>query len=223
MSTFFNLDSSLMRGMSKVFDIMVLNIVVLLCCIPIITIGPAMTALYYVTMKMSANEEGYIVKGFFKSFVANLKQSLILWILMILTGITAFMNYFIMSSMESEMIQILGVLIIAIEILCGMAMLYIFPLLARFENTCLGTVKNAVLLSILHFPTTILIAIILIAPSIFFIMFPMFLPMSILFGISGPVYLAAILFNRMFKKLEANMIESKTLTSDEVKEIAELK
>lgn len=48
--------------MGKVADLIILNLLCILCCLPIVTIGPSLTALHYVTMKMVRNEESYIVK-----------------------------------------------------------------------------------------------------------------------------------------------------------------
>ena len=43
--SFFNLDSPVMRFLTKVADLIILNILFLICCIPIVTIGAASTAL----------------------------------------------------------------------------------------------------------------------------------------------------------------------------------
>ena len=71
MGSFFSLDSPLMRFLSRLSDIFILNVLFLLCCIPVVTIGASATALYTVTLKMARNEESYITKGFFKAFKSN--------------------------------------------------------------------------------------------------------------------------------------------------------
>ena len=64
----FDADGPLMQGLNKVADLMILNIIALLCCVPIITIGASITALYYMALKIVRGEEVYIFKGFMKSF-----------------------------------------------------------------------------------------------------------------------------------------------------------
>ena len=64
----FDLDSPLMRVLTKMADLMLLNLLALICCIPIITVGASLTALHYVALKIVRNEEGYIIRTFFKSF-----------------------------------------------------------------------------------------------------------------------------------------------------------
>ena len=65
---FFDLESPLMQILNKVADLMILNILTVVCCIPVITTGASLTAMHYVALKMARNEECYIARDFFKSF-----------------------------------------------------------------------------------------------------------------------------------------------------------
>ena len=87
MNRIFNMDNKFFVFMGRVADLIILNLVCLVCCIPIITIGASLTALYYVTLKMVRNEESYIIKSFFKSFRENFKQSTIINVIMLYTYI----------------------------------------------------------------------------------------------------------------------------------------
>ena len=73
MNGLFNLDSPIMRFLSKVCDLMILNVMCIICCLPIVTAGASITALYTITMKMVRGEESYIFKGFLKAFKENFK------------------------------------------------------------------------------------------------------------------------------------------------------
>ena len=80
----FNLDSPVMVFLSKVANLMILNVLTIICCIPIFTAGAAITALYYVTIKMARGDDPYIIKGYiFKSFKENFKQATIIWLIML--------------------------------------------------------------------------------------------------------------------------------------------
>ena len=68
MSKIFDIDSPFMRALTRVADLMILNFLMLLCCIPVITAGAGFTGMHYVLLKMVRNEEGYIARGFFKKF-----------------------------------------------------------------------------------------------------------------------------------------------------------
>ena len=75
----FNPDSPMMRALGVVWDLIVLNLLFLVCCIPVVTIGPAITALHYVTTKMAGEKDGTPVVGnFFKSFRANFRQGVLM-------------------------------------------------------------------------------------------------------------------------------------------------
>ena len=66
MSSFFNMDSPIMRFLSRVCDLIILNLLIIVCCIPVFTAGASITALFSVTLKMVKGEESYIVRGFFQ-------------------------------------------------------------------------------------------------------------------------------------------------------------
>ena len=77
-------DNVVMRAIGKIGDLICLNVLWLICCIPVITIGASTTALYTVMLRLVRNEEGYIFRGFFKAFKLNFKQSTIIWIILLL-------------------------------------------------------------------------------------------------------------------------------------------
>ena len=64
MDRFFNMDNKFFTFMSRVADLIILNLLCIVCCIPVVTIGPSIAAMFYVTLKMVRNEESYIVRGF---------------------------------------------------------------------------------------------------------------------------------------------------------------
>ena len=95
MNNIFNPDNKFFSFMGRVADLMILNLLCIVCCIPVFTAGPAIAAMYYITLKMARNEESYVVKGFFHSFKQNLKQGIVIQIIMLLLGIVlAFDLYF---------------------------------------------------------------------------------------------------------------------------------
>ena len=96
MQRFFSMDNGLFRALNRISDLMILNLIFILCCIPVVTIGPALTGLYYVALKIASNEEGYIVRGFFKSFKQNFRQGLIIWLILLAAGCVFGVDIFIL-------------------------------------------------------------------------------------------------------------------------------
>ena len=155
MNNLFNMDGPLFRFLSKVADLMILNIIFLISCIPIVTIGASVTALSYVTLKMKDGEEGYVFKTFFRSFRENFKQSTLIWLLMLLLAVVMVVDFLIIGNMEGTMSRVMKVLVGMGALIWLMEFTYVFPLQSRFYNTIRQTLQNALLLSIANFPKTL--------------------------------------------------------------------
>lgn len=160
MGRFFNMDSGLFRFLSRLADLMILNILFLITCIPVVTIGAACTSLYYVTMKMARDEDAYIARSYFKSFKQNFKQATIIWVIALLLIIVLFMDFQILNAMTAGFVNILRIALISVSLILAMVLLYTFPVLAKFYNSIKNTVKNAFFMSIRHFPKTIVMLLI---------------------------------------------------------------
>lgn len=199
---FLSIDSPLMQGLSKIADLLILNLLTLLCCLPIITVGPALTALNYMTLKMVRNEDTYIVKGFFKSFKENFIQSTLVWLLFLVMGLLLAGDYIILSGSETKYSGVMLVLIMVAAIFEICTFLYAFPVLAKFQNTIKRTLKNAFLISIMQFPKTIVMIIIYLIPLVIFFISFQLIPFVIFFGLSVPAWVSAKLYNKFFMKLE---------------------
>lgn len=214
MGRFFNLDSPVMNFLGRVADLVWLNILYIICCIPIITIGASTSALYYVTMKMVANEEGYITKSFFKAFKDNFKQATLIWLLVLLAGTIFFVDFRILNTMEGTLGKVVYVIICAVSILFLFMMVYIFPLLAKFENTIKNSIKNAFLISIRHFPYTILLIIGGIAPFVIVYFITALLPVLFL----GVFSLIAFYTSYIYRKIFSYYIPQEEISESEEEE-----
>lgn len=200
MGKFFNADNPIMRFLLKVSDMVWLNILFIVCCIPIVTIGAANSALYYVMMRMSANEEGYVTHNFFSAFKNNFKQATIAWLIILVIAAVCGVNIYYLLSIESEY---LGYGIIpAILILLAVAFigLYIFPLIAKFENSLKQQVKNAFFISLTQVPKTVLMLVFSSIPFLLLLNNLKWFPLLVLGAFSLIVYANAGMMNRIFEK-----------------------
>lgn len=203
----FNLDSPLMRFLEKLANLMIINILVMICSIPIFTVGASLTAAHYVALKMVRDEDTYIVKSFFKSFKENFKQATILWL--ILLGIILILagDFYIIMKSGLEFGNFMKTAVVVAAILVVMASIFLFPALAKFDNTIKMTIRNAVFMSILQLPKTALMAVLYVAPVIIAIFWLQAVPVVMMLGIAVPIYLSAMLYNKFFQKLEDNILE----------------
>lgn len=202
MGRFFNIDSPIMSGLNKLADLIWLNILAFFCCIPIVTVGASITALNYVALKMVRDEEGYVTKEYFKSFKQNFKQATIIWLIMLLVTAVIIGDLFIFIFTDIAFPSWVRVALVAISVLAVFATMHVFPILARFENTVANTFKNSFYMGILHLPKTILMMIIWAIPALISLYLFQAFPLVIGLGISGPVFLSAMLYNKTFKKFE---------------------
>lgn len=159
MPKFFNPDSPLMRFLTKLADLMILNLLFLLSCIPVVTIGAAWTALYYVTLKMVRDEEDSIVRGFFRAFRRNWKQATILWLMVLGLGAVMVLDIRFLNAMgDSATAAAMKTAVEILGVLGLMVLQYLFPGLARFEASTGNTLKNACLLAVGNLPKTLLLS-----------------------------------------------------------------
>lgn len=202
MGKVFALDSPLMNGLSKLADLIWLNILATICCIPIITIGASLTALHYVVLKMVKDEEGYITRSFFKSFKENFKQATLMWLMLLAVFILLVADFMIFRFSGIVFPGWCQIALIAIAVLIMFATMHLFPLLSRYENSIRATYKNSLFMGILHLPKTILMMLCWIVPIVITIYVESFFPIVFFLGISGPAFLNALLYKKSFQQLE---------------------
>lgn len=79
--------------LNKIGDIVLANLLFILCSVPIVTIGPALTALYHCTLRSVKDNNNGTVKTFFRAFKDNFKQSLIVWLFLLGANICSYYKY----------------------------------------------------------------------------------------------------------------------------------
>lgn len=205
---FLDIDSPFMQVMGKVADLMILNLLTIVCCIPVITAGAAFTAMHYQVLKIVRNEECYVVKGYFKSFRENFVQSTVIWLIMLLIALILAGDFFVMFNSDTEFHVIFKAIMGAISIFAAFTLLYVFPIQAKFANTVFRTIKNALAMSILLAPKSVLMLVLYLIPIALAGFFPSIFPLVVLFGMTLPAFLAAKMYNKFFLKLEDQINEA---------------
>lgn len=202
MGKIFDMESPVMRFLNRVGDLLILNLLMMVCCIPVITIGAAYTAMHYVLLKMVRGEEGYLIKGFFKSFVQNFKQATLLWLMMLLVIAVYVGDILIFNYSGIVFPKALVIAVVAVAVFLAMIATYIFPILARFDNTIKNTIKNAAIFAFANLPRTLAMVVVYILPFIIGYFSAYSYVFIFMFGISLPAYGAAWIYSGIFKKFE---------------------
>ena len=163
MKGLFSQDSKFMLAMGLVCDLVILNVIYIITCIPVFTIGAATTALYTVCASMGTVREGRLLKGYFSAFASSFKQATVLWLGILVLGGASFVNLLFFRAAAGPLRWLCLVFGVALLIIL-LVSAYVFPLLSRFENSSISTVKNALLLSIGYFPRSAAVVIINVFP-----------------------------------------------------------
>ena len=210
----FNYVNPVWRFIGKLGDLVLLNLLWLICCIPVFTAGAATTAVYYVTLKLVRDEDDSTIRSFFHSFIQNFKQATAIWLLILLIGgLFAFDLWFILGGAASAGIFMTlpsVVKTVMTAVLGGMTLLflfmvtYVFPLQARFYNPIKNTLFNAFFMSVRHLFQTIGILFIdgLLVAVVYFALFlmPQAAMLLLLFGFPLIAFVNSYFFNQIFKK-----------------------
>ena len=198
-----NPDSRIMSFLAKLGDMFILNVLYLVCCIPVMTIGAATTALYYNTLKMAENSESYVWREFLRTFKENFKQATIIWMIILVIGAVLVGDFLVMGGIGSQALaSVTAIVVIVVGVFLILTAVYVFPVLARFDNSVLNIMKYALLMAIRHLPSTVVILAIHSVPLLLaFASLEAFirglLPV-LLFTVSILAYFESKLFSRIF-------------------------
>lgn len=207
MGKLMSMNSRFFRVMSRVWDIIVLNVLLLICSIPVFTFGAAATAVYDMSLRMLREEEGYIVPGFFRAFRFNFKQATRRWLLCLALLAVCVGDLFAGRLLATYGVQPILTVVSGVQfVLLAAVMQYLFPLTARFENTLGSTLKNSLLLMLSHLPETLLMTLVSLSAFLilFFVplpekLFPCFVTLLIILWFAGGIYLNSKILRRIFQ------------------------
>ena len=199
-----NPDSKIMNFLGRLGDMFILNILYLLCCVPVVTIGAATTGLYYTTLKMAENRESYVWKDFLKSFRQNFRQATVIWLILLAALAVLAMDFLLGGGLAPAVGSVVAVGGIVAAVFLVLEIVYVFPVLARFENSVLGTMRNALIMAIRHLPRTVVILVIHGLPLLLaFASIQAFVRgvwVVLLFTVSVLAYIESRLFSKIFPK-----------------------
>ena len=165
MSDKFNVGGGAFSALSKIFDVLFLSILWLIFCIPIITIGPSTTALYYTTAKVIRKDRGYVWHEFWLAFKTNLVTGAIYTVVLPAIIAILFFAFNVTEGSEDFTMRVLRYVYIMIAFIVGCGYSFMFPVLSRFSLPRFQMFKMSFLLAIKHLPTTLFLMILLLGAA----------------------------------------------------------
>ena len=208
MKELFNLNSPWVQRFAMLTNLVMLNILWLVCCIPVVTAGAATAALYHTVFQFHDKVDDAVLRPFFHGFRSNFKQATFLLLpLLGLLGLLGFdMVYLISRGKGTAMLFLL--ILAALLVMAILA--HLFPLIARFEMDTKALLRTAFSLAILHLPATLLVIALTLLPAFLLALFP---AQFLQFGVAwAGVWFAAIayFFGKFLLKVWGKHIASET-------------
>lgn len=209
----FNPDSRIMIFLSRVADLVILNILWLVCCIPVVTIGASTTAMYHVIRHWQKDSVSSIMRDFFQSFKEDFKQATPVYLILLIPTAAVVMNAMLIFNPENS--AAVPSYLLVIWFISALILLFIssfvYPVMAFFADSIFKTLRNAMVLALANLPRTILISVLNLLPVILlFVNLSFFLQSSIFWLLIGGAlvaYLNMSILKPVFKKLVPSEFE----------------
>lgn len=164
----FNTDNLFMRICEKILDLVTVNLLFLLSCLPLVTIGIAKISLYETLFEIKGARRVKVTAMYMQAFRKNWKVGLKLGLLeLLLVGISLF-DLVLFWKQETMLFQMLKATCIGVIIFTSLLFLCIYPLAAKFEKTVKDLLQTGLIMVSLHFPWFFLM-IALLAVIVFFL------------------------------------------------------
>lgn len=205
MKGIFDYDSKFMQWACRAAEYMFLNILTVLCSLPIITAGAAFTAMYYTLSKMGNDACSSVGKEFFKSFRMNLLQSTVLELMYLILALILWGDYYVVNNVWHQKNIFLMVLLAIGVILWLLSFTWGFILQARYNNPLKATIKNTVVVGGFQIIYTIPVLVLKIAPWVLLVFVPDTAPFVLMFGFSASGYAQEKLYRNVYRKCEETL------------------
>ena len=194
-----------MQFLTKAADLIWVNILVLICSVPVFTAGAAISAMTSIIYKILHNEDIMVTREFFKAFAKNFKQATLIWIiLLIIEGVLAY-DFYYSRQIGTAFSEGMKTAAVVLFILVYAIILWIFPLQSHYYNKTKDLFKNAAILCIVHpFRTVFMLAVraAFYALGVLIVLDYRFIPLLVAFGISLPWYFSACIHMSVFDKMD---------------------
>lgn len=200
----FRTDSPFFQFVSTLTDFIVLNLIFLITCIPVITTGAAVTALYSVTLKEARGEHGYFVRTYMNTFRESFKKSTIVFLIYFIIGSVLLFNIVFWLQIPGITGNLFLILVTLLSLLHLVSAFYVFPLISRFENSLLQTIKNSLLIGLSNRFCTIVLLLLSAVACILMYFFSSFRIFMLIFGFAFCAYCASFFFTKVFQKYEVH-------------------
>ncbi len=206
----YNQDSKFWYFATLVADFILLNLLFIVLCIPVVTIGPAIAALIHTTLKLSEDENRTLVKPFWNEFKRDITKKMLLWIVyLVLIAALIYMAqfYWNFANNNSELFKIIGFMLFMLSafilVLTIVASIIGLAMTTQYFSPIKRLVKNSYLLIIVMPLQSLIMAVVIIAITLFLIYQTVpVLSFFLVIGFAAVAYSFAPLIREIFTKVK---------------------
>lgn len=181
-----------------------LNILYIICCLPLITIGAANTALYACIFLMHDNKDGYMLHTFISNFKTHFKQSTLLWLGVCISAVFIVLEIFTLQIRPIRLAYLRTVVNAFFLAYLYLLSCCLFAFAARFRAKARFILRSCFILTARHFFLVLVLALMNGAIPLFLILRPgsflSILPLIIFLGFSGVAYINGRILTQIFIK-----------------------
>lgn len=203
MNNIFGMDSKLMGFLSVFVNLLWLNILTVICSLPIITIGASFTAMHTVLFQIRKNNEDRITRNFFKAFIENLMQSTIIWMIYLIYYGVLLLNFNFIANKVLKLPNLIIWVLFFLLMVTTISLVWVFILQSHYRNSILATVKNSFIIAIANLGSTIVMLLLFIAPFVLLFFMGNLEPLVLFLGFAVPGYLQTFIYSGVFDKIES--------------------
>lgn len=204
----FDTDNFLMRFSEKVLDIVTANLLFVVSCLPIVTIGVAKISLYQTIFEVKSSRRVPVFKTYMRAFKQNLKLGLQLGLLELGIFLISVVDLSLFWGQTGLGFQLIKAICLGILIFLTLVMLASYPIAARYDLTWKEVLQKGLLLVSFNFVWFFLmLAIILLIIMLLYLSgFTLVLGGSafLLFGFGLLAFCQAGLMEKLFAKYQAD-------------------
>ena len=197
---FFDYGGAMMRFLQRVVELIFLNAMFLVGCIPVLTIGTSLLALHEVSMSHTRYGSNVVWKEFFQAYRRHLRSGILLTPILLVVGAALVLDFMWLGNMDGSMMAgALLAFVVLLTVLLGMIVSYFLPVMGEGKLTLWQAAQKAFYLCLLNWPRALLLSVVRIAYVFISLRLPMFfmttLPVFAFIGCS----LCALLFSMLLE------------------------
>lgn len=205
MATLFSAESALMRGLSTLADVMILNLLFIATSIPVVTLGASLTALNFTAMRIASGECNSVTGDYIRSFRRNFRQATVIGLILALLASVLAAWFVVVTNLAFGGTVEFVLLAVWYVVAFGFVTtaLFVFPYLASFEGRTRDVFRNARLMSWKHLPTSLAVVAIIALSVVVTVFYPQVTGFGLawlMFGFAGIAAVNGRLFARIFNK-----------------------